>query len=187
MVHCIHYDRIYVGKTYPTAPESLVDYLVGSIDHTSRVAATLQRISGQSQAGKFSGVGSFKRKHSIVGQSHGRFSGGHTLLKTQRIAYRQMHVRQSQLGLHGPVGKLDHGMDYTLRMHHGGYPVGGDPEKPVSFDDLKRLVEHGSRIYGDFSAHAPVWVTQGVVGRHMLKIFFSESAERAAGSSDDQA
>lgn len=89
------------------------------------------------------------RRRALDGVAHGVPDGG-------------AHIRRAQLGQHRSVGKLHHGMDHRLGMHHRLQRVRRHAEQVVGLDELQSLVHHGGAVHGDLAPHSP-----GRMGQHL--------------------
>ena len=105
----------------------------------------------------------------------------------QGIADGQLHVRRAQLGQHGPIPELHQGMHNALAVDHRLHLRKRQPVKPHGFDDLQTLIHQGSGVDGDFCAHGPVGVAQGVSRRHMLQLHKALAEKRPSGAGEQQA
>ena len=83
-----------------------------------------------------------------------------TLRISQRIGDRHPHVRNAELGQHGTVVKLNHGMNNALRVHDDLKVLDRHVKKPVRLNQLKTLVHHRGGVDRDFWTHFPVRVLE---------------------------
>ncbi len=114
---CFLDERGNGAERNPAAQKMLNGNLIGGIEHRRSRAAGLQSVKRQSQTAELLHV-RFKKCH--PGQCreiqtrecrNGTFGIGEGVLDWQ------LHVRDTQLGLHRAIHELDHGMDDGLRMN----------------------------------------------------------------------
>ena len=105
----------------------------------------------------------------------------------QGILDGQAHTGGAQLGLDGAVVKLHHRMDGALGMHQDGDVVPGDAEEPVGFDDFEGFVHQGCGVDGDFGAHLPGGMAEGLFGGYGVQLVQGGAAEGAAAGGDQEA
>ncbi len=97
------------------------------------------------------------------------------------------HIRRTDLGDHGAVVVLDHGVNEALRLHDDVNPVVIDIEKPMRLDNFKAFIEHGCRINRDFLPHVPRGMREAIGKRHPFQFVFRLAAEGAAGRRQNEA
>ncbi len=98
--------------------------------------------------------------------------GGHPPGIGEGVLDGHRHIRHPQLGHHRVVLILDHGVDDALPVDHHLDAVLRQIKEPGRLDDLQALVHHGGGVDGDFGAHVPVGVAQGLLpgdGRKLLR------------------
>ena len=82
---------------------------------------------------------------------------------------------------HGAVAELDKGMHNALTVNHDMNLFQREAVKAHGLNDFQALVHERGAVHGDFRAHAPVGMFQGVGGchgRHFLPSFAVEGAAR---------
>ena len=186
-LHRLHYSAVDVGETYGSSEKRRHCNLVGRIDHAGRVAAATKGEVSQRHTGEACGVGFGKCKVEHIAQPQRRLRCGKALAVAESQSYGHAHVGHSELCLHRAVGEFHHGVYHRLRMHYRCNLLGTHVEKPASLDNLERLVDHRGRVDGDFRAHVPVRVAQGIGHSHSVKHFGRSVAEGASGGRDYEA
>src|SRR5688572_16583411 len=78
-------------------------------------------------------------------------------------------------------------MDDRLGVDDNFYFVGGEVEEPAGFDDLQGLVEHGGRVDGDFGAHSPGGVIEGLGEGGVFDFVGGGASEGASAGGEDDA
>ena len=100
---------------------------------------------------------------------------------------RKRHRRGAQLGEHGAVGEFDEGVDDALGVEYRGALLGAQSEEALGFDELEALVGERGGVDGDFRAHRPIGVFEGVGGSTVGEAFGGPVAECAAAGGEDDA
>ena len=143
--------------------------------------------AGKVKAGKCLCVRRFKGERAAFQQIQG---GNSCIFQHERPGKAggngQAHVGRGQLGHDRSVFQLDKGVNYGLRMHCRCYSVHRHIVEVAGFDDLQPLVHERGGINGDFRTHAPVRMSEGMLGAHGAQFLPCFAAERAAGRSEDK-
>ena len=93
----------------------------------------------------------------------------HSVRPSQPVGDGNFHVGRPQLGNHGMVGVLNHGMDHTLGMDHHLNLVGPHAEQKMGLDHFQGLVHHGGGVNRYFASHHPIRMGTGLRGRDIAK------------------
>ena len=105
----------------------------------------------------------------------------------QCVLNGQPHAGWAELGFHGSVVELNHGMDRALRMHDHRYIFPGHSEQPVRLDHFKGFVHQGSGVDSDLVAHAPGGMPESLVRGDRFQFGQGCAPERSAAGRDHQA
>ena len=154
---------------------------VGSIQDARDIAFFFQGFKRQSQGGESVQVGFLEGQGAQGGEIQFPVVERQALGETECQLDGLAHVRAAQLGQDGPVFKFDHGVDDRFGVYHYVDAVGSGAEEPAGLDDLESFVHHRSGIDGDFGAHRPVGMLEGVGLRCGCNLLLRPIAERASG------
>ena len=124
--------------------------------------------------GKFGEIERFERACESVRVGEGVLNG-------------EAHVGPRKLGEHGAIGELDHRMDDGLRMNDRFDAIHLDSKQPTGFDHFEAFVEEGGGVDGDFPAHGPSGVTEGLGWGDAGEFLGWGIAEGAAAGGEDEA
>ena len=97
------------------------------------------------------------------------------------------HRRRAELGEHRAVGEFDDRVDDALRVHDGGALLGAEAEEALGLDQLEAFVGQRGGVDGDFGAHRPIGMFDGVGGGDGGEAVDGPVAERAAARGDGDA
>ena len=156
-------------------------HFVGGVERAGRVAAAAQGLEGQRQAGEARGVGRLEGQVAEGGEVELLVADGQAAGETEREPDRLPHVGAAELGDHGAVHELDHGVDDGFGVHDHVDLVGLEVEEPLGFDDFEAFVHHRGGVDRDLGAHVPVGVLEGLGGLGACDVRAVPGAERAAG------
>ena len=78
-------------------------------------------------------------------------------------------------------------MHDALRVDDDVHFFHGDVKEPAGLNHFQPFIEQGGGVYGDFAAHAPGGVLEGLFQRDVFQIFPVPGAEGAAGCRQNQA
>jgi len=161
--------------------------LVGRVEDGGCDAAGGHRLAGEAEAGKTKLVDGAEFEAEELGEIESGFDAGRAMRVEQRVLDGKRHRRRAELGEHGAVGELDEAMDDALRVEDRGALLGAEIEEPLGFDEFEAFVGERGGVDGDFRAHRPVGVLEGVGGRDVREAFLRPIAESAAGGGEDDA
>ncbi len=99
----------------------------------------------------------------------------------------EAHVAMAELGEDAAVLKLDHAMDDALGVDDDVDFCHGDIEQPFGFDHFEAFVKEGGGVDGDFAAHVPGGVFEGLGEGDVGELVSGEGAEGAAAGGEEEA
>ena len=140
-LHCLLDDVAHLQEAALVLKESTVHNLVGRIDDTRHVAATLDGLEGEGQAAELFQVG-LEELQWMAEQVEPLARERQSLGVREGVLDGQAHVGHAELGLHGAVLELHGAVDDALWMHQHLYLTGLDAEEPLGLDYLEALVHH---------------------------------------------
>lgn len=94
----------------------------------------------------------------------------------------EFHVGRGDVGEDRTVGELDHAVNLALWVDGHIDVIVIEAEKMVRFDDFEPFVDPGGGVDGDFGAHVPRGVGQGVFCGNRGEFLRSFVEEGAAGT-----
>ncbi len=99
----------------------------------------------------------------------------------------EAHIGGGELCEDGAVDEFDHGVDDALGVDDDVDAVHFDVEEPAGFDHFEAFVEEGGGVDGDFPAHGPSGVTEGLGWGDAGEFLGWGIAEGAAAGGEDEA
>lgn len=97
------------------------------------------------------------------------------------------HVAVAELGEDAVVFELYHRVDDALGVDDDFDFRHGDIEEPFGFDHFEAFVEEGGGVDGDFSAHVPGGMFEGLGDGDVGELIGREGAEGAAAGGEEEA
>jgi hypothetical protein len=161
--------------------------LVGGVVDGGGAAAGRHGFAGEAEHGETA----FVERAEIEGEQLLKIEGGFDARGAGRVEEGvldgERHRRRAKLREHGAVGEFDDRVHDALRVHHGGTLLGAQAEKALGFDEFEALVGERGGVDGDFRAHRPVGVLDGVGGGDRGEAFDGPVAEGAAAGGEGDA
>jgi len=157
---------------------------VGGVEGAGGVAAAAQGFEGEREAGEARGVRGFEGEAAEGGEVEFFVAYGEPAGEAEGEADGFAHIRAAELGDDGPVHEFYHRVDDGVGVDDDVDLVGFEVEEPFGFDDFEAFVHHRGGVDGDFGAHIPVGVFEGLGGRGARDFLPVPGAEGAAGGGE---
>ena len=115
---------------------------------------------------------------------------GHRRWHSLRIGHcklnGQAHIRHAKLCHDRAIAEFYQRMHHALAMNHDLDLFDRKPVQAHRLYDLQSLVHQGSAVDGNFGAHLPVRMPQGIRLCHLCHLFAAHAKKRAAGAGQNQ-
>ena len=182
---CVHHARDQSGNSGEAelaGAEAFHCHLVGCIEYCRQCAAGFTGASGQAQGWESIRIRFLEGELADLGEVRLDAVAAEALRVKQRVLDGQAHVRRGQLGDDGTVDVFHHGMHHALRVYDHLNSRHFDVEEPARLDHFEPLVEEGGRIDGDFAAHDPGGMLEGLLDGDGLQSRLGPLGRIAEGS-----
>lgn len=154
--HCFFNDVGHLEEAAFPLAKGGVDDFICRVDDAWHIAFLLNGNECERKVSEFFSVRCFKRQRLVLDKVQTRQVDWKSLWEGEGELDGDAHVGNGELCLDGPVTKLDHAMDDTLRMNQNFDLLWVYVKKPSRFHDLESFVHHGGAVNCDFRSHVPI-------------------------------
>ena len=161
------------------------DFISGVEDGGER-AAFGAGADGEVEGWEDVAAGGFEVEFSEGGEVEGSEGIGDAVRVGDGVVDGEAHVGAAELGEDRAVGEFDHGVDDALRVDDDIDASHFDIEEPAGLDHFEAFVEERGGVDGDFAAHVPRGVFEGLFEGGGGDLVWGPCAEGPAASGEDE-
>lgn len=154
--HCFFNDVGHLEEAAFPLAKGGVDDFICCVNDARHVALFLNGLKRQCEVFEFFQVRCFKCERLVLDKVQTRQVDWKSLWEGEGELDGDAHVGNGELCLDGPVTKLDHAMDDTLRMNQNFDLLWVYVKKPSRFHDFESFVHHSGAVNCDFRSHVPI-------------------------------